>query len=130
MARFTDKVVIITGASRGIGESIASGFAREGAKVIGVARTVQKNDRFEAWPFDAGNASPADLAKFVGDVISQYGKIDALVNNAGIIRRAPAIEFSQQDWDDVIRVNLTSPFFLTQAVAKWWITGGRDKTPA
>jgi 2-dehydro-3-deoxy-D-gluconate 5-dehydrogenase len=130
MQRFTDKVVIVTGASRGIGESIADCFAREGAKVIGVARTVQENDRFEAWPYDAGNASPLDLGKFVGDVIDRHGRIDVLVNNAGIIRRSPAIEFSPQDWADVLRVNLTSPFFLTQAVGRWWIERGRDSAPA
>jgi 2-dehydro-3-deoxy-D-gluconate 5-dehydrogenase len=127
--RFKDDTILVTGASRGIGESIARGFATEGAKVIGVSRTVEKNPHFDAWPFDSGNASPADLAKFVTDIIAKYGKIDALVNNAGIIRRAPATEYSQQDWDDVIRVNLTSPFFLMQAVGKWWIETGRAKAP-
>ena len=69
------------------------------------------------------------MAKFVSEIIAKYGKIDTLVNNAGIIRRAPATEYSQQDWDDVIRVNLTSPFFLMQAVGKWWIETGRAKAP-
>jgi len=53
-----------------------------------------------------------------------------LVNNAGIIRRAPAIDFTEKDWDDVIRVNLTVPFFLTQAVARWWMQKGRNQAEA
>src|SRR5688572_5909010 len=121
--RFKDKVVVVTGASRGIGGSIADAFHAEGARVIGVSRSGEQV-AFEQMKFDLGIANPAQLRDFIEDIVSRYGRIDALVNNAGIIRRAPAVEFSEQDWDDVIRVNLTSPFFLTQAVARWWITGG------
>src|SRR5688500_16444415 len=130
IARFKDKVVIVTGASRGIGGSVADAFHAEGARVIGVSRTGEQST-YEQMKYDLGNANAAQLRDLVNDIVSRYGKIDALVNNAGIIRRAPAVEFSEQDWDDVIRVNLTSPFFLTQAVAKWWLTGGgREKAGA
>ena len=56
--------------------------------------------------------------------------MDILVNNAGIIRRAPVVDHPEADWNAVIQINLTAPFFLTQAVAKWWVTGGREKSPA
>ena len=56
--------------------------------------------------------------------------MDILVNNAGIIRRAPIVDHPEADWNAVIQINLSAPFFLTQAVAKWWVTGGREKSPA
>jgi 2-dehydro-3-deoxy-D-gluconate 5-dehydrogenase len=134
MNRFDGKVVVVTGASRGIGGSTAVAFAREGAQVVGLARSSQADIAREAGakyhPIEAdlGNADAAALAKLVDSIVAKFGRIDVLVNNAGIIRRSPAIDFSEQDWNDVLRVNLTSPFFLTQAVARWWIKGGgRDK---
>ena len=137
-ARFQDKVVVVTGASRGIGGSTAVAFAREGATVVGIARTSQADIAREcgagkhfAIEFDFGSADVAAVGELVEDLIRRFGRIDALVNNAGIIRRAPAVDFSEQDWNDVLRINLTSPFFLTQAVARWWLkAGGRDRAGA
>jgi 2-deoxy-D-gluconate 3-dehydrogenase len=51
------------------------------------------------------------------------------VNNAGIIKRNPAVDFPEDDWNAVIQINLTAPFFLCQAVAKWWLSGGREQSP-
>jgi 2-deoxy-D-gluconate 3-dehydrogenase len=134
MSRFDGKVVVVTGASRGIGGSTAVAFAKEGAQVVGVARSSQADiaaeagARYHAVEADLGNADAAALAKLVDTIIQKFGRIDVLVNNAGIIRRAAAVDFSEQDWNDVLRVNLTSPFFLTQAVARWWLkAGGRDR---
>ncbi len=136
MARFEDKVIVVTGASRGIGGSIAQAFLREGATVVGLARSANQDiagelaKRFVPIAFDLGDAKAEQLHKLVADVVARTGKIDGLVNNAGIIRRAPAVDFTEQDWDDVIRVNLTTPFFLTQAIAKWWLKdGGRERAP-
>ncbi len=58
------------------------------------------------------------------------GHVDILVNNAGIIRRTPAADHSEADWNAAIQINLTAPFFLCQAVGKWWLTGGREQSPA
>ena len=133
MKRFENKVVVVTGASRGIGGSTAIAFAREGAQVVGVARSGQDEiareagAKYHALPFDLGYADVAALATLVGGIVEQFGKIDVLVNNAGIIRRSPAVNFSEADWNDVLRVNLTVPFFLTQAVARWWFENGRDR---
>jgi 2-deoxy-D-gluconate 3-dehydrogenase len=133
-ARFDGKVVVVTGASRGIGGSTAVAFAKEGAHVVGVARSSQADiaaeagGKYHAVESDLGNADAAALQKLVDSIIQKFGRIDVLVNNAGIIRRAPAVDFSEADWNDVLRVNLTSPFFLTQAVARWWLkSGGRDR---
>jgi 2-deoxy-D-gluconate 3-dehydrogenase len=134
MARFEGKVAVVTGASRGIGGAIAVAFAREGATVVGLARSDQSEIAKEAgknyhpMKFDLGDASAEQLNKLVTDIVARVGRIDALVNNAGIIRRAPAVDFSETDWNDVIRTNLSSPFFLTQAAARWWLKGGgREK---
>ncbi len=134
--RFDGKVVVVTGASRGIGGSTAVAFAREGAQVVGVARSSQDEiakeagGKYHAIPFDLGAADANALATLVGGIVERFGKIDVLVNNAGIIRRGPAVDFSESDWNDVLRVNLTSPFFLTQAVARWWLKQGRDRADA
>ena len=138
MGRFEGKVVVVTGASRGIGGSTAVAFAKEGAQVVGIARSSQAdiareagNQKYHAIEADLGNADAAALNKLIDNIVARFGRVDVLINNAGIIRRSPAVDFTEQDWNDVLRVNLTSPFFLTQAAARWWLKGGgREKAAA
>jgi len=139
MNRFKNKVVIVSGASRGIGQAIAVAFAREGAKVVGVARSnlaetgskaKGEGGEFIAVNADLGKGTQREAADLVAAILKQAGRIDALVNNAGIIRRAPAVDFSEADWNEVLHTNLSTPFFLCQAAAKWWLTGGREQSPA
>ncbi|MEY4385567.1 MAG: 2-dehydro-3-deoxy-D-gluconate 5-dehydrogenase KduD [Verrucomicrobiota bacterium] len=138
MSRFTNKVFIVTGASRGIGQSICVMLARDGATVVGVARSdladtgakvTADGGKFIAANADLSQGTQAEAKRLVAQILQQAGRIDGLVNNAGIIRRAPAVDFSEADWNDVIRTNLNAPFFLSQAVAKWWVTGGREQSP-
>ena len=137
--RFKNKVVVVTGASRGIGQSIAIAFVRAGAKVAGVARSdltatasqvKAAGGEFVAANADLGKFTQKQAADLVARIVKQTGRIDVLVNNAGIIRRAPAVDYSEADWNEVLQTNLSAPFFLCQAVAKWWLTAGRDKSPA
>lgn len=137
--RFEDKVVVVTGASRGIGQAIAVGFAREGAKVVGIARSSQEETATLAresggsyipLASDLAQGTQKESADLVAEILKQTGRMDVLVNNAGIIRRAPAVDYTEADWNDVLRINLSVPFFLSQAVAKWWLTGGREKSGA
>lgn len=139
MSRFQGKVVVVTGASRGIGQAIAAAFGREGAKVVGVARSSQEETsgrvsaaggEYIALEADLGLGTQKEAAGLVAQILEKAGRIDALVNNAGIIRRSPAVDYSESDWNDVLRTNLSTPFFLCQAVAKWWITSGRENSPA
>jgi 2-deoxy-D-gluconate 3-dehydrogenase len=137
--RFSNKVVVVTGASRGIGQAICVAFAREGARVLGVARgdlndTGKKVQAAGGWFFainaDLVKGTQKESAGLFAMILKHTGRVDVLVNNAGIIRRAPAVEYSQEDWNAVIQTNLSSPFFLCQAAAKWWLEGGRAESPA
>jgi len=137
--RFTNQAIVVTGASRGIGQAIAVAFAREGAKVVGVARsdlaetgskTKTAGGNFIGVKADLGKATQKEAAALVAAILKQAGRIDVLVNNAGVIRRAPAVDFPEADWNEVLHTNLSAPFFLCQAAAKWWLTGGRESSPA
>lgn len=134
--KFKNKVVVVTGASRGIGQAICVAFAKERATVIGVARSdlaetgaavKAAGGEFMAHNADLGKGTQKESAEVIGQILGQTGQIDVLVNNAGIIRRAPAKDFSEADWNAVLATNLNSPFFLMQAVGKWWIESGRAK---
>jgi len=136
--KFQNKVAVVTGASRGIGQAICVAFAKEGATVVGVARgdlaetgkaVESAGGKFIAHNADLGAGTQKESAEVVAQILAQTGQIDALVNNAGIIRRAPAKDFSEADWNAVMATNLNSPFFLMQAVGKWWIETGRAQAP-
>ncbi len=121
-----------------IGQTICVAFAKEGATVVGVARSdladtgarvKTAGGEFIAHNADLGTGTQRESADVIAKVLAKTGQIDALINNAGIIRRAPAKDFSEADWNAVIATNLNSPFFLMQAVGKWWIETGRAKAP-
>ncbi|MCR5857664.1 2-dehydro-3-deoxy-D-gluconate 5-dehydrogenase KduD [Mesorhizobium sp. J428] len=116
---------MVTGANTGIGQGIAVALAAAGAEVLAVGRSSMAET--EAAIRDAGGkvvALKADLARtasvapMLDTAWEAHGPIDILVNNAGIIRRAAAVDFSEQDWDDVLDVNLKSVFLLSQAFAR------------
>lgn len=138
MKSFEGKIIVVTGASRGIGQAICAAFGQKGATVAGIARSdladtgakVQAaGGKFVAVHADLSSGTQAGAKKLIAHILAQTGRMDGLVNNAGIIRRAPAVDFSEADWNEALRVNLSSPFFLSQAVAKWWLTGGRETSP-
>ena len=135
MKRFEKKVAVVTGASRGIGQAICATFAREGARVAGVARsglneTSAKCNGGEFIPIhaDLSAGTKKAAADLVAEILKQAGRVDILVNNAGVIRRSPAVDFPEKEWDEVLRTNLSTPFFLCQEAAKWWLTQGREKS--
>ncbi|HEX4343325.1 MAG TPA: SDR family NAD(P)-dependent oxidoreductase [Verrucomicrobiae bacterium] len=137
--RFTNKVVIVTGACRGIGQEVALTFAREGAHVVSLcvsdpselkSKITALGVKCTAISEDFSKLNQKRAAEVVAHIIKEAGHIDVLVNNAGIIKRAPIVDHSEADWQTVLQVNLSAPFFLTQAVCKWWLTTGRAHAPA
>ena len=126
------KTVLVTGANTGIGQGIALGIGRAGGRVIGVGRS----DMGETAALLAGEGAGftqirADLgstaaAQAMFDAAwNQHGPIDGLVNNAGIIRRVDAVDFTEEDWDAVMDVNLKTMFFLCQALGRKALEAGR-----
>ncbi|MBN1524123.1 MAG: SDR family oxidoreductase [Spirochaetales bacterium] len=125
-----DKVVLITGATRGLGFHLAQGFAQAGALVVvngtrqeGVEEAVtalsKENPSVRGFRFNVTDREA--VVQAVETIEKECGPIDVLVNNAGIHRRAPLEEMSLPDWDAVITTNLTSVFVTAQAVAKHMI---------
>lgn len=128
------KVAIVTGASRGLGETIALGLAEAGADVVGVSRSDMSDLEanvsglsrlFLGIRADLSTVEP--IRPIVDRVLSAFGRLDILVNNAGIVRRRPVLEMSEADWDDVLEVNSKVPFFFSQAVAPVMIRQGGGK---
>ena len=128
------KIAAITASTRGIGLACAKRLAGEGAKVYLAARNQERaqgvidqireaGGMAEFVRFDA--ADQETYAGFVNDVVAREGRIDILVNNAGIIRREPFTEHSAKNWNDVISINLSTPFFLSQAVARQMVKQGQ-----
>lgn len=118
------QVAMVTGCNKGLGQGLTLALAEAGADIVGVSRrpadeTRQQVEalgrRFYAVEAELGHDAPVDIVNLA---IAQAGKVDILINNAGTIRRAPAIEFSEADWDAVIDINLKAAFFLAQQVAK------------
>ena len=125
--KFKNKVVVVTGASRGIGQAICVAFAKEGATVVGVARSdLAETDAavksvggtFIAHNADLGTGTLKESAEVIAQILTKAGKIDVLVNNAGIIRRAPAADYSPEDWNQVLSIDLTAVFRLSQLAAR------------
>ena len=125
--RLKDKVIIVTGARKGIGESVALALAKEGADLVLVSRSIQADSQLvkdvEALgrkvfvrQVDIGERS--QVFELVDAVLDKFGKIDALFNNAGISKPSMLWKTSEKDWNDIIRINLSGPFYCIQAVAK------------
>lgn len=118
------KRIAVTGANTGIGQGIAVAVARAGGAVVGIGRSAMdetarlvadEGAEFVAVKADISNtkASVAMLNELMAETV-----LDGLVNNAGIIRRADSVDFTEEDWDDVMDVNLKSLFFLSQAFGR------------
>jgi 3-oxoacyl-[acyl-carrier protein] reductase len=126
MIDLTDRIAIVTGASRGIGRAIATKLAAQGATVVAAARgdnaaaTVDAiaaaGGKAEKASVDVSDASSAEA--LVAGALERHGRIDVLVNNAGIARDQLLLRMKREEWDEVIATNLTAAFTLTQAVLK------------
>jgi 2-dehydro-3-deoxy-D-gluconate 5-dehydrogenase len=127
------KVAIVTGSSTGLGQGMCLGLAEAGADIVGIDY-VDSNDtkvmvesmgrKFLSITANLITIKPAGLKDLVNMAVDHYGHVDILVNNAGIIRREDTLEFSEQNWDDVMNINLKTVFFFSQAVANQFVKQG------
>lgn len=123
------KVAIVTGSSTGLGEGMAYGLAEAGADIVGVYNNdLPENQkkiealgrRFLGIQADLSNISL--VADIVKKTVEAFGRLDILVNNAGIIIRNKSVDFTEEQWDDVVNINLKTLFFLSQAAARQFIS--------
>ena len=130
----TGKNAIVTGASRGIGKSLAISLANAGANIIIIDVTrdeqteqeIQKyNVTCETITFDLSHFE--QYADLISSIIQKYQHIDILINNAGIQRRYPSVDFPKHDWDLVININMNAVFFMCQQVGKHMLERGYGK---
>lgn len=127
MEQFEDKIVLVTGAARGIGRVVAERFAAAGANLAlcdlniewlaDTEKAVRAKGR-KASCFAADVSKSTAVHEAVGGVIKAYGRIDILVNNAGITRDAFLVRMTEEDWDAVLAVNLKGAFLFTKMVSK------------
>lgn len=128
--RLLDKVAIVTGAGQGIGKGVALRLAQEGADVVvadinlpNAEQTAQEirdlNQRALAYYINLANI--AEIQPMVDKVVSEFGRIDILVNVAGVVQSKPFLEVTEEDWDRIIDINQKSVVFCIQAIAKQMI---------
>jgi NAD(P)-dependent dehydrogenase (short-subunit alcohol dehydrogenase family) len=134
MGRFEGKGVIVTGAGRGIGQATARRFASEGADVMLIGRTslpleetveLIHGEGGKAWAHPCDVRDGAEVRGAVAAACAQWGgRIDVLVNNAGIDDETPFLEMTEQSWRAVVDTNLTGPFLMSRAVAPEMVSAG------
>lgn len=124
--KLKDKVAIVTGASRGIGEAIARKFCEEGAGVMLCSRSASSSDAADALACEGWNvqsiqadvSQKSDVESLVDATLQAFSRIDILVNNAGITRDALLMRMRDEDWDSVLQTNLTGTAYCTRAVMR------------
>ena len=134
--RLDGKTAIVTGCSRGLGQGMAVGLAEAGANIFGVSTSSQAAETKEKVEkagakfayFSANLVSIKPVEKIFAEAVKAFGHVDIVINNAGIIKRNDAVDFTEAEWDDVINVNLKTTFFMCQAAARQFMkqkTGGK-----
>ena len=130
------KIAVVTGANRGIGRAIALALAEAGADIVGTSRQMSDDESIakevralgqKFFPFACDMKNRAESTALAKKVLTEVGQVDILVNNAGTIRRENIADYSLADWDEVVEVNLTAPFILTQDFGKPMLERGVGK---
>ncbi len=128
------KVAIVTGAGRGIGKTLALGLARHGADVVAVSRTLPQVEQVaseiaalgrKAIALKVDTSSKADVDRMVAKTLEGWGRVDVLLNNAGIDIIKPAVDYTEAEWDQIIDINLKGYFLCAQAAGREMIRQGR-----
>jgi 2-dehydro-3-deoxy-D-gluconate 5-dehydrogenase len=114
------KVAVVTGGFRGIGKTLALGLQEYGAKTVAVDILCEQDEEIRdgILSLRCDITRKDQIDKTVALVVNRFGKIDILVNNAALVRSCPALDMSQEDWEEMIRVNVTGTFLFSQAVGR------------
>jgi len=119
------KVVVITGASQGIGAGLVSGFLERGYRVVANSRSIAPADSAEVLAIGGDIADPSVADRVIGGAIEKFGRVDTLINNAGIFISKPFTEYTPEDFARKISVNLAGFFYISQrAIRQMLIQGG------
>jgi len=127
MGLLDQQIAVVTGAGRGIGRAIALKFADEGADVVCVSRTVENSQKVadevkargrRAWAVAVDVSDPAGVNAAAGQILGDAGRVDLLVNNAGVTRDNLLMRMSEEEWDTVLNTNLRGAFVLTKAFTR------------
>jgi 3-oxoacyl-[acyl-carrier protein] reductase len=127
MSSLAQQVAVVTGAGRGIGRAIALKFAHAGADVVCVSRTVENSEKTaaevralgrRAWAIAVDVSDPAAISGAAEKILTEAGRVDVLVNNAGVTRDGLLMRMSEADWDAVLNTNLRGAFLFTKAFSR------------
>jgi 3-oxoacyl-[acyl-carrier protein] reductase len=130
MSVLANQVAVVTGAGRGIGRAIALKFASAGADVVCVSRTAENSEKVaaevraagrKAWAHAVDVADPKGVAEAGEKIFAEAGRVDVLVNNAGVTRDGLLMRMSEEDWDTVLNTNLRGAFSFTKAFSRAFI---------
>ena len=110
----SQKVAVITGGSQGIGASLVAAYRRQGWSVVATARTMKPAEHPDVLTIDGDIADPATADRIIGGALGRFGRIDTLINNAGVYVSKPFTDYSAEDYAQVVGVNLGGFFWLTQ----------------
>jgi NAD(P)-dependent dehydrogenase (short-subunit alcohol dehydrogenase family) len=124
MSRQDQKVAIITGGSQGIGAGIVAGYRRQGWAVVATSRTIEPDADQAVLTVDGDISSAATTDRIISGALARFGRIDTLINNAGVYISKPFTDYTADDYATVVGVNLTGFFTLTQRAISEMLKGG------
>jgi NAD(P)-dependent dehydrogenase (short-subunit alcohol dehydrogenase family) len=132
-----DKIAVVTGAAQGIGKAIAKMYSEHGAVVVlmdmqedrvkDTAAEIEKATGIKSYGMAVNITKKSDIEAAVSKVIDMFGRIDVLVNNAGVIKHALLLDMDEKDWDWIFEVNVKGTFLMTQAVGKVMVKQKKGK---
>ena len=130
MKQLENQIAVVTGAGRGIGRAIALKFASEGADVVCVSRTAENSEKVagevralgrKAWAFAVDVSDSVAVSAAAEKILADCGKVDILINNAGVTRDGLLMRMSDADWDSVLNTNLKGAFLFTKAFTRSFV---------
>ncbi|MEV7234120.1 SDR family oxidoreductase [Streptomyces sp. NPDC051020] len=124
MSLSSQKVAVITGASQGIGAGLVEGYRKLGYAVVATSRSIVPSRDEDLLTVQGDIADPTTAERVIGAAVDAFGRVDTLVNNAGVFVAKPFTEYTEQDYDFVTGVNLTGFFHLTQLAIEQMLAQG------